>query len=63
MKRKTRGQLWLAVKVWRGFPAEVKGFRKRRAAERQEQLWRKRMNLDYDETCVLPLTMSDPESS
>jgi hypothetical protein len=48
---------WIAVKVKRGFPAEVRGFRTKSDAEIQERRWRKKMNFDYDETAVLPLAL------
>lgn len=33
--------IWIVVKVWRGFPAEVKAFRNKETALEQETLWRK----------------------
>jgi len=46
---------WIAIKIIRGFPDEVKCFNKKNEAEIQERKWRKNINLDYDETGVLPL--------
>ena len=48
-------QIWVAVRIERGFPVEAKGYHNRELAEEQEFLWRKTMNPDYDETEVLPL--------
>jgi len=59
MKRQEKEVLWVAVKVWRGFPDELRGFKRKSDAERQEQRWRKKINPDYDETGVLPLILSD----
>jgi len=47
---------WVAVRAWRGFPVEAKAFRKKIDANRQEHLWRRTMNPDYDEAEVLPLS-------
>ena len=55
MKKTTRNKIWVAVRVERGFPVEVKAFSKKTNAERQELAWRKTMNPDYDETGVLAL--------
>ena len=59
MEEQGKEVMWIAVKVWRGFPGEVRGFKKKSDAERQEQKWRKKMNPDYDETGVLPLILND----
>ncbi len=56
--RKTQ-TLWIAVKTWRGTPDEVKGFRNRAEAEKQEQAWREVINPDYDATAVIPLVLED----
>jgi len=58
MRQKAKRQLWVAVRVERGFPVEVIGFRKKSSAILKERMWRRRMNPDYDETDVLPLSMS-----
>ncbi len=47
--------IWIAVKVWRGVPVEVKGFRKRTEGEKQARLWREEMNPDYDEAGVFEI--------
>ncbi|MHC4355629.1 MAG: hypothetical protein ACYTE3_19520 [Planctomycetota bacterium] len=57
MKQDVEPQLWVAVRVERGFPVEVRGFRKRDPAIRVEERWRRKMNPDYDETAVLPLNV------
>jgi hypothetical protein len=48
---------WVAIRVWRGFPVEAKAFRKKINANRQERIWRRTINPDYDETEVLPLSI------
>lgn len=58
MKQKAQQQLWVAVRVERGFPVEVQAFRKRNSALRMENTWRSKMNPDYDETDVLPLNIA-----
>lgn len=46
-------KIWVTIRVARGFPVEAKGYRKKVSAEKQELLWRKNINMDYDETGVL----------
>lgn len=60
MKKPFEIPKWIAVKIERGFPTEVQGFRTKVAAERVERQWRKVMNPDYDETGVLPLIFQSP---
>jgi len=55
-KREESPCYWVAVRAWRGFPVEAKAFRNRVHANRQEQIWRRSINPDYDETEVLPLS-------
>ncbi len=52
MVKKETNTIWIAVKVERGFPAKVQVFHSERTALIQERLWRKKMNLDYDDTGV-----------
>jgi len=52
MARRLTEDVWVAVKVERGLPVEARGYRSRASAKRQERRWRKRMNLDYDDTGV-----------
>ncbi|MFC1603850.1 hypothetical protein ACFL5F_02375 [Planctomycetota bacterium] len=58
MSQNAKRRIWVAVRVERGFPVEVQGFRKRGSAIKMESIWRSKMNPDYDETDVLPLNMS-----
>lgn len=51
--------IWIAVKVERGFPAMVKCFRTKQSALEQEGIWRKNMNMDYDETGVFEVSLKD----
>jgi hypothetical protein len=55
MARENNQQVWIAVRIERGFPVEARGYRNRESAEKQEQIWRKGINLDYDETGVLEM--------
>ena len=55
MSKDKKRKIWIAAQVWRGIPIEVKGFRKRKACEKQARLWREEMNLDYDETGVFEI--------
>jgi hypothetical protein len=55
MKQEEGPHYWVVVRVWRGFPVEAKVFRKKINADRQERIWRRTINPDYDETGVLPL--------
>lgn len=48
-----RGELWVAVKVERGFIAEAQVFESEQAAEQTGRKWRARLNPDYDEAAVL----------
>jgi hypothetical protein len=57
MKQQEGSLYWVAVRVWRGFPVEVKAFRKKTHANRQECTWRGTINPDYDEAQVLPLSI------
>jgi hypothetical protein len=54
-----KDNLWIAVKVERGFPTKVKAFYTETAALKQERIWRKQMNLDYDETGVFQIKMDE----
>ncbi len=56
-KREENPYYWVAVRAWRGFPVEAKAFRKKIDANRQEQIWRRSINRDYDATEVLPLSI------
>jgi len=57
MIKEEEQQLWIAVRVERGFVVEVKAYRSYAPARRRELSWRRRMNPDYDETGVLPVTI------
>lgn len=55
MTKKNDQLFWVAVRIERGFPVEARGYRNRNLAEKQQRLWRKRINFDYDETGVLEM--------
>ncbi|MDY6864233.1 MAG: hypothetical protein SV062_14765 [Thermodesulfobacteriota bacterium] len=55
MTYRKRMKVWVAVRVERGFPAEVKGYLQKTSAEKQERLWRRKINLDYDDTDVFDI--------
>jgi hypothetical protein len=57
MKQEEGPRYWVAIRVWRGFPVEAKAFRKKIHANKQERIWRRTINPDYDETEVLPLSL------
>jgi hypothetical protein len=59
MPKPTYETIWVAVRVQRGFVAEVRAYEKELSARRKERVWRKQMNPDYDEAsvskvCVIP---------
>jgi hypothetical protein len=45
-------KVWVVVRVQRGFISDIRAFREREFAMRQERSWRRRMNRDYDETGI-----------
>jgi hypothetical protein len=47
------GQLWVAVRVERGFITQAEVYESKIAAKRKERVWRKKFNPDYDETAVI----------
>ena len=58
MTNASKQRIWVAIRIERGFPVEAKGYRTRKSAEKQEQVWRKGINLDYDETGVLEMSIT-----
>ncbi len=52
MRNARDNRIWVAVRVQRGFVSDVRAYGDEKYARQQENLWRRRMNLDYDETCV-----------
>jgi hypothetical protein len=56
-KKKNKRRVWVAVRVDRGLPAEVRIFQNRAKAVRSEQVWRMKMNLDYEDTGVFRVTV------
>lgn len=55
----TDDSIWVSVKVWRGFPDKIVGFKTEELAIRQTELWQKQGNPDYDETGVFKLSISE----
>lgn len=53
-----RKQIWVAVKVERGFICDAKAYESFKSAKRMEQRWRSRINPDYDETAVIESQLS-----
>jgi len=51
--RKQSQELWVAVKVERGFICAAKVFESEQAAKQTELKWRARLNPDYDEAAVV----------
>ena len=58
-----KDEIWIAIRIERGFPEEIQAFFTENAALKQERIWRKRINLDYDETGVLSLKLSEINTS
>ena len=59
MKHKNyRKQIWVAVKVERGYICDAKAYESFKSAKRTEQRWRSRINPDYDETAVIESQLS-----
>ncbi len=56
--RKSGDEVWVAVKIERGFVSEARLFESLRKAEQTERRWRKALNLDYDETGVVSAGLS-----
>lgn len=52
MRNARDNRIWVAVRVQRGFVSDVRAYGDEKRARQQENLWRRQMNLDYDETCV-----------
>lgn len=50
MSERGSQEIWVAVRVQRGFVTDIRAYRDRAAARRTERSWRRRMNPDYDET-------------
>ena len=46
-------QIWVAVKVERGFICDARVYESFRSAKQTERRWRSRINPDYDETAVI----------
>jgi hypothetical protein len=62
MSNQSQKPRWIALKIVRGFPVEVRGFRRKSEVEKQEREWRKTLNPDYDEAGVLPLIIGQENS-
>jgi len=54
-KKCLKNNLWVTVKIWRGLPESAKAFSTEKAALKQEMIWRKQMNPEYDETGVFKI--------
>jgi hypothetical protein len=52
------GQVWVAVKVVRGYVVEAKIFKSRSRAQRVRRAWQARLNPDYDESAVVSARIS-----
>jgi len=54
MKHKSNHkQIWVAVKVERGYICDARVYESFESAKRTERRWRSRINPDYDETAVV----------
>ena len=56
MNRSSAIKAWAAVRVERGFAAEVRLFPTERGAFGQVKKWAKQMNPDYDDTNIFPVS-------
>jgi hypothetical protein len=61
MKASTVERIWVAVLVERGFVSEVEAYRDEAPARRRERSWRRRMNLDYDETGLCEVVVNESQ--
>ena len=50
---------WIVVKADRGIPASIIFFKKRKDTLAEERRLRKRMNLDYDDTGLFQVDLSE----
>ena len=50
MRKRGNEQIWVVVRVQRGFVTEISAYAEQAAARRTERSWRHKMNPDYDET-------------
>jgi len=62
MQRKKDKSIWAVVYVLRGMPAKIKLFGEAKPAYRHENYLRKRINLDYDETGIFIVDLSEVTS-
>lgn len=56
-------QIWVAIKVERGFISDAKVYESFNSAKRTELRWRSRCNPDYDETAVIKTSFAACRSS
>ena len=52
MNSEDKQKVWVAVRVERGFIADIRAYRDPALARRTERRWRSRMNPDYDEAAL-----------
>lgn len=57
--KKRDGQVWVAVKVERGFISEARVFKSLDTANHTAQEWRASLNPDYDDAAVLESRLND----
>lgn len=58
---KVKVSVWAAVKIERGYVSRVKLFASVDSALRAERQWRRKINMDYDDTTVLKVGISAKE--
>lgn len=63
MRKTANEDMWIAVRVQRGFVTEVQAYWDEASARRRERSWRSQMNPDYDETGVQPIVIPPRERS
>jgi len=63
MTKARHQKIWVAVHVQRGFVSDIRAFREKEPARRQERSWRRQMNPDYDETGIAEVCVRTARTS
>jgi len=58
MAKPTLKKMWVLVRIQRGFVSEVRGYMRKSSALRQERIWRKFNNPDYDDTSLSAMELN-----
>lgn len=60
MAKLTAKKIWVLVRIQRGFVSEVRGYMRKASALRQERIWRRFNNPDYDDTALSAMVLNGP---